>query len=123
MRMDDTDLAEETYRLLRQVPRGRVTTYGSLAQALGAIEASRLVGQYMAQNPYAPQVPCHRVVGSDGSLTGYAGGLEAKRWLLAHEGALSPRASPREGGGRQSVANDQDHDASIPSRWPETTAR
>lgn len=86
--MDDTDLAEETYRLLRQVPRGRVTTYGSLAQALGAIEASRLVGQFMAQNPYAPQVPCHRVVLSDGKIGKYSSprGVKQKIELLAGEG-------------------------------------
>lgn len=86
--MDETDLAEETYRLLRQVPKGRVTTYGALAQALGAIEASRLVGQYMAQNPYAPEVPCHRVVLSDGKIGKYSSprGVAQKIELLAGEG-------------------------------------
>jgi len=86
--MDDSELAEETYRLLRQVPAGRVTTYGALAQALGAKEASRLVGHYMAVNPYAPKVPCHRVVHSDGRLGRYSSprGAEQKEEMLAKEG-------------------------------------
>ncbi len=86
--MDDSELAEETYRLLRQVPEGRVTSYGALAEALGAIEASRLVGRYMAQNPYAPGVPCHRVVHSDGRIGRYSSprGVEQKVELLAKEG-------------------------------------
>jgi len=86
--MDAIDLAEETYRLLRQVPRGRVTTYGALAEALGAKEAARLVGEYMATNPYAPEVPCHRVVRSDGKVGKYTSprGTAQKVELLAGEG-------------------------------------
>jgi deoxyribonuclease V len=86
--MDIPDLAEETYRLLRQVPKGNVTTYGALAEALGAKEAARLVGEYMARNPYAPQVPCHRVVLSDGKVGKYSapGGTARKAQLLAGEG-------------------------------------
>ena len=86
--MDDSELAEETYRLLRQVPEGRVTSYGALAEALGAIEASRLVGHYMAINPNAPQVPCHRVVHSDGRIGRYSSprGVKQKVELLAKEG-------------------------------------
>ena len=86
--MDDSELSEETYRLLRQVPRGRVTSYGALAEALGAKEASRLVGHYMATNPYAPEVPCHRVVHSDGRLGRYSSprGAEQKAEMLEKEG-------------------------------------
>ena len=86
--MDIPDLAEETYRLLLQVPRGRVTTYGALAVALGAREAARLVGEYMAKNPYAPQVPCHRVVLSDGKVGKYSAprGAARKIELLEEEG-------------------------------------
>jgi len=86
--MDDSELAEETYRLLRQVPEGRVTSYGALAKALGAIEASRLVGHYMAVNPNAPKVPCHRVVHSDGRIGRFSStrGVEQKVELLAKEG-------------------------------------
>jgi deoxyribonuclease V len=82
------DLAEETYRLLRQVPRGCVTTYGALAEALGAREAARLVGEYMARNPYAPEVPCHRVVLWDGKVGKYSSprGTAQKVELLAGEG-------------------------------------
>jgi O-6-methylguanine DNA methyltransferase len=86
--VDVPDLAEETYRLLRQVPRGMVTTYGALAEALGAKEAARLVGEYMAKNPYAPEVPCHRVVLSDGKVGKYSSprGTVQKVELLAGEG-------------------------------------
>lgn len=86
--MEAPDLAEYTYRLLRQVPRGRVTSYGALAEALGAREAARLVGEYMARNPHAPEVPCHRVVHSDGRLGGFsaARGAERKAELLTQEG-------------------------------------
>jgi len=86
--VDVPDLAEETYRLLRQVPAGRVTTYGALAEALGAREAARLVGEYMAKNPYAPEVPCHRVVHSDGRVGKYSSprGTPQKVELLDKEG-------------------------------------
>jgi deoxyribonuclease V len=86
--MDDSGLRAETYRLLRQVPAGRVTSYGALAVALGAKEASRLVGQYMATNPYAPNVPCHRVVHSDGRLGRYSSprGAAQKAEMLEKEG-------------------------------------
>jgi len=86
--MDIPDLAQETYRLLRQVPKGMVTTYGALAEALGAREAARLVGEYMAKNPYAPEVPCHRVVLSDGKVGKYSSqrGTAQKIELLAGEG-------------------------------------
>jgi methylated-DNA-[protein]-cysteine S-methyltransferase len=70
---------------LRQIPAGTTTSYGALAKALGKPAAMRAVGLANGANPIAVVVPCHRVVGSDGSLTGYGGGLERKRWLLAHE--------------------------------------
>lgn len=70
---------------------GTVATYADLARAVGST-GYRAVGNAMNKNPYAPRVPCHRVVGSDGRLTGYAGGIEKKRRLLAGEGVgfLSP---------------------------------
>ena len=70
---------------LRQIPPGHTTSYGAIAQALDAAGASRAVGAANGANPIAIIVPCHRVIGSTGSLTGYGGGLERKRWLLAHE--------------------------------------
>jgi O-6-methylguanine DNA methyltransferase len=70
---------------LRRIPRGTTTSYGALAAALGRPGAARAVGTANAHNPVAIVVPCHRVIGADGSLTGYAGGLELKRRLLEHE--------------------------------------
>jgi methylated-DNA-[protein]-cysteine S-methyltransferase len=76
---------EKVWALCAQVPAGRVTTYGEIARKLGT-KAYRAVGNALNKNPYAPTVPCHRVVGSNGSLTGFAAGLEKKRALLAAEG-------------------------------------
>lgn len=70
---------------LAAIPRGTTTTYGALAASLGRPAAARAIGAANAANPLAIVVPCHRVVGADGSLTGYAGGTQRKRWLLAHE--------------------------------------
>ncbi|MBV9740604.1 MAG: MGMT family protein, partial [Hyphomicrobiales bacterium] len=63
-------------------------SYGALAKRIGKANAVRAVGLANGANPVSVVVPCHRVIGSDGSLTGYGGGLERKRWLLRHEGAL-----------------------------------
>lgn len=76
---------EKVWALTSRVPRGKVTTYAAIARALGG-NAYRAVGMAMGRNPYAPGVPCHRVVGSDGKLTGYAGGLPKKRKMLIDEG-------------------------------------
>ncbi|MEM7578088.1 MAG: MGMT family protein [Planctomycetota bacterium] len=77
---------QRCYALCRTIPRGRVTTYGEMARALGSPQASRAVGNAMRTNPDAPRTPCHRVVGSDGKLTGYAFGLDKKSALLEAEG-------------------------------------
>ena len=74
------------WRALTQIPPGETRSYGQLAQALGLTDAARAVGWANGSNPVALVVPCHRVIGADGSLTGYAGGLHRKAWLLAHEG-------------------------------------
>ncbi len=76
---------ERCYALLRKVPRGKVTTYKTLANALGT-RAYRAVGQAMNKNPYAPKVPCHRVVSSDGGLGGFASGSKRKIEMLKKEG-------------------------------------
>jgi methylated-DNA-[protein]-cysteine S-methyltransferase len=76
---------ERVWAVCARVPRGKVTTYAAIARALGG-RAYRAVGAALGRNPYAPQVPCHRVVGSNGALTGFAGGLPAKRDLLEREG-------------------------------------
>src|SRR2546428_10399982 len=81
----DMRFNEKVWALTARVPRGKVATYGEIARALGT-QAYRAVGNALNRNPYAPKVPCHRVVGSDGALTGFAGGLPKKRQLLRKEG-------------------------------------
>ena len=76
---------EKVWALTSRIPRGKVTTYGQIARKLGTC-AYRAVGSALHRNPFAPDVPCHRVVGSDGSLTGFAMGLARKRRLLQGEG-------------------------------------
>ena len=73
---------------LRGIPYGTTTSYGALARRLGDIKATRAVGAANGKNPIPIIVPCHRVVGARGELTGFGGGLDRKRWLLEHEGAL-----------------------------------
>ena len=80
-----TPFQREVWAALRRIPAGRTTTYGALAVELGRPGASRAVGLANGSNPIAIVVPCHRVIGSNGTLTGYAGGLSRKRWLLEHE--------------------------------------
>lgn len=77
---------EKCYKILKKVPAGKVVTYGSLARAVGSPGAARAVGSAMNKNPYAPEVPCHRVVGSDGSMTGFADGIDKKIKMLKAEG-------------------------------------
>jgi methylated-DNA-[protein]-cysteine S-methyltransferase len=76
---------ERVWNALRAIPPGRTAGYGELAANLGCPSAARAVGMANSLNPIAIVVPCHRVVGANGKLTGYAGGLERKRWLLDHE--------------------------------------
>jgi methylated-DNA-[protein]-cysteine S-methyltransferase len=73
------------WRALRTIPYGELRSYGELAHMLGTPLASRAVGAANARNPISIIVPCHRVIAASGALTGYAGGLAAKQWLLAHE--------------------------------------
>jgi methylated-DNA-[protein]-cysteine S-methyltransferase len=76
---------QQVWAICARVPKGRVTTYAAIARKLGT-QAYRAVGNAMNKNPYAPKVPCHRVVGSDGSLTGFAAGVEKKKRMLKAEG-------------------------------------
>ncbi len=78
---------QAVWAMLREIPFGATTTYGAIADRLGDRNLSRRVGYAVGHNPISILVPCHRVVGADGSLTGYAGGLERKRLLLELEGA------------------------------------
>ncbi len=76
---------KRVWTALRTIPPGQTTSYGAIAQALGRAGASRAVGAANGANPIAIIVPCHRVIGSSGSLTGYGGGLDRKTWLIDHE--------------------------------------
>jgi methylated-DNA-[protein]-cysteine S-methyltransferase len=81
-----TAFQRTVWAALRAVPAGETESYGQLAARLGRPAASRAVGMANGANPVGLVVPCHRVIGADGSLTGYAGGVARKRWLLEHEG-------------------------------------
>jgi O-6-methylguanine DNA methyltransferase len=82
-----TDFQRRVWAITRAIPRGQTRTYGQIAQRAGSPRAARAVGQAMAHNPWPIVVPCHRVVGHDGTLTGFGGGLEMKRRMLQLEGA------------------------------------
>ena len=82
-----TAFQRRVWTALLAIPFGETTSYGALAARLGLVNAARAVGWANGQNPVPIVVPCHRVIGADGSLTGYGGGLDAKRWLLSHEAA------------------------------------
>jgi len=79
---------EQCYFVLRKVPRGKVTTYGEIARAVGNPRAARAVGNAMNKNPHAPRLPCHRVVGSDGKMIGFASGIDKKIKILRAEGVV-----------------------------------
>ncbi|WP_330982561.1 MULTISPECIES: methylated-DNA--[protein]-cysteine S-methyltransferase [Enterobacterales] len=83
-----TPFQREVWKALRTIPCGQVMHYGQLAQVLGRPGAARAVGAANGSNPVSVVVPCHRVIGSNGTMTGYAGGVQRKEWLLRHEGYL-----------------------------------
>jgi methylated-DNA-[protein]-cysteine S-methyltransferase len=85
-----TEFQMRVWHTLQAIPYGRTRSYGEIARHLGRPEASRAVGAANGQNPIPVIIPCHRVIGADGSLTGFGGGLPIKRKLLALEGALPP---------------------------------
>ena len=82
-----TPFQQRVWSALRTIPTGTTASYRDVATKIGSPLAARAVGLANSQNPIAIVVPCHRVIGTNGKLTGYAGGLDRKRWLLAHEGA------------------------------------
>lgn len=84
----DNRFKNKVYQLTRLIPKGKVATYGQIARLSGNPKASRAVGVFMKNNPDAPQTPCHRVVASDGKLTGYSGigGITQKKKMLLKEG-------------------------------------
>jgi len=83
-----TSFQRSVWQALRTIPHGTTITYAQLAARIGSPKAIRAVGLANGQNPISIVVPCHRVIGSNGTLTGYGGGLPRKKWLLEHEGAL-----------------------------------
>jgi methylated-DNA-[protein]-cysteine S-methyltransferase len=86
LRLEGTDFQRRVWQVLTEIPYGETWSYGQLAQRIGNPKGCRAVGLANGRNPISILVPCHRVIGADGSLTGYGGGVERKRWLLAHEG-------------------------------------
>ena len=90
MKLDGTDFQVSVWKELLKIPRGRTKTYKEIAVAIGRPNSSRAVANACAQNPYAPEVPCHRVIRSDGSLGGYSadGGIKRKQKLLDIESSL-----------------------------------
>jgi methylated-DNA-[protein]-cysteine S-methyltransferase len=108
-----TPFQRSVWKQLRRIPSGAIVSYGKLAAQIARPKAVRAVGLANGSNPIGIVVPCHRVIGSDGSLTGYGGGLERKRWLLEHEranqnrdrkGAVLPMSSaPRQSPSRSSA--------------------
>ncbi|HEY5933464.1 MAG TPA: methylated-DNA--[protein]-cysteine S-methyltransferase [Kofleriaceae bacterium] len=91
-----TGFQERVWNALVAIGYGETRTYGELARAIGRPAASRAVGTANAKNPLSIIVPCHRVIAASGELTGYAGGLPAKRWLLDHEARFEARNAGRE---------------------------
>lgn len=85
-----TPFQQKVWQALQEIPAGQTWTYGQLAQRVEVPVAVRAVGAAVGRNPLSIIIPCHRVIGSSGSLTGYAGGLDRKHWLLSHEGVELP---------------------------------
>jgi len=85
---EGTDFQKEVWGTLLDIPFGKTSTYAKQSVVLGDIKKIRAVGSANGKNPIAVIVPCHRVIGTDGSLTGYAGGLDKKEWLLRHEDSM-----------------------------------
>ena len=94
VRTGGTPFQRSVWAALRQIPAGSTTTYGRLAAALGNPDACRAVGLANGANPIGIVVPCHRVIGSNDGLTGYGGGIDRKRWLLAHERRWTAASNP-----------------------------
>ena len=88
-----TTFQRKVWKGLRRIAAGKIVSYQGLAQRLGMPTSVRAVARANALNPISIVVPCHRVIGSDGSLTGYGGGLPRKRWLLEHEGVVVPSSA------------------------------
>lgn len=89
---EGTEFQKKVWHSLLEIPFGKTTSYLELSRMLGDTKAIRAVANANSKNPLWILIPCHRVIGSDGSLTGYAGGLHRKEWLLKHEGAIKQQS-------------------------------
>ena len=87
-----TDFQKSVWKALQEIPYGKTVSYLDLSKTLGDVKAIRAVASANGKNPLWIVVPCHRVIGSDGSLTGYAGGLHRKKWLLEHENPVKQQS-------------------------------
>lgn len=85
---EGTSFQKQVWQRLAKIPYGQTISYGELARRLNDPNKMRAVGRANGQNPLPIIIPCHRVIGSNGTLTGYSGGIKRKKWLLRHEGAL-----------------------------------
>jgi methylated-DNA-[protein]-cysteine S-methyltransferase len=94
-RVAGTPFQQKVWAALPKIPAGTTMSYGALAAKLNAPKAMRAVGHANGSNPISVVVPCHRLIGANGALVKYGGGLERKRWLLEHEGAVFKRATQR----------------------------
>lgn len=92
--LEGTPFQRAVWAALRKIPYGKTISYAELARRVGKPGAARAVGSANGRNPVGIIVPCHRVIAADGTLGGYGGGLERKRWLLDHEAAVSGRRHP-----------------------------
>ena len=90
LKMEGTEFQRRVWNALLEIPFGETKSYGYQARRIGLPDAARAVGAANGQNPISIIVPCHRVIGANGALTGYGGGIERKRWLLAHEAQQQP---------------------------------
>jgi methylated-DNA-[protein]-cysteine S-methyltransferase len=93
--MQGTTFQQRVWDALKTIPYGTTMSYGELAQQIGQPNASRAVGLANGQNPVSIIVPCHRVIGANGKLTGYGGGIERKQWLLNHERLMQMKQSAK----------------------------
>lgn len=89
VQLQGSDLQREAWSALRAIAAGHTETYAELAARIGRVGGARAIGSAVAANPLLLVLPCHRIVGANGALTGYAAGIERKRWLLEHEGVLA----------------------------------
>jgi methylated-DNA-[protein]-cysteine S-methyltransferase len=95
LQLSGTEFQKQVWRELLKIPYGRTVSYGVLAAALGKPGSARAVGGANHRNPVSIVIPCHRVIGADGQLVGYGGGLWRKKWLLAHEKKPSQKLERR----------------------------